>query len=144
MINCSSNLSSLPRPSQAEQAPCGLLNENNRGSISAKVNPETGQANFAENKIRSPVVASSATASPSARPRACSMESASRVSNPSRTTTRSTTTSMSCLNFLSRSGASSIRTISPLILARWKPRRIYSARSFLNSPFRLRTTGAKI
>src|SRR3954449_7461931 len=47
-------------------------------------------------------------ASPSASFRAVSKLSASRASMPSRTTMRSTTTSMSCLYFLSRAGASSI------------------------------------
>jgi hypothetical protein len=43
----------VPRPSQVGQAPCGLLNENSRGSISEMVKPETGQANFSENSMRS-------------------------------------------------------------------------------------------
>jgi hypothetical protein len=42
----------VPSPSQAGQAPCGLLKENSRGSISARVNPETGQANFEEKEVR--------------------------------------------------------------------------------------------
>ena len=42
-----------PRPPQAGQAPKGLLNENSRGSISGMVKPETGQANFSENTMRS-------------------------------------------------------------------------------------------
>jgi hypothetical protein len=42
-----------PRPSQAGQAPNGLLNENSRGSISGMVKPDTGQANFSENRMRS-------------------------------------------------------------------------------------------
>src|SRR3546814_5681665 len=70
----------MPRPSQAGQAPKGLLNENRRGSISSMVKPETGQANLAEKVVRSPVLApvlapllafpdfaSSAKARPSAR-----------------------------------------------------------------------------
>ena len=39
-----------------------------------------------------------------------------------RTTMRSTTTSMSCLNFLSSAGASAISWKAPSILTRWKPR----------------------
>ena len=42
----SSNTSFSPRPSQAGQAPWGALKLNSRGSISAMVKPETGQANF--------------------------------------------------------------------------------------------------
>src|SRR3546814_17367553 len=47
----------MPRPSQAGQAPKGLLNENRRGSIPSMVKPETGQANLAEKVVRSPVLA---------------------------------------------------------------------------------------
>ena len=43
----------LPSPSQAGQAPNGLLKENSRGSISGMVKPETGQANFSEKRMRS-------------------------------------------------------------------------------------------
>ena len=49
----SSNWSSRPRPSHASQAPVGALKENSLGSISPKVKPETGQANFSENKRES-------------------------------------------------------------------------------------------
>src|SRR3546814_3109890 len=82
----------MPRPSQAGQAPKGLLNENRRGSISSMVKPETGQANLAEKVVRSPVLApvlapllafpdfaSSAKARPSARWSAVSKLSARRV-----------------------------------------------------------------
>src|SRR3546814_10292357 len=81
----------MPRPSQAGQAPKGLLNENRRGSISSMVKPETGQANLAEKVVRSPVLApvlapllafpdfaSSAKARPSARWSAVSKLSARR------------------------------------------------------------------
>jgi hypothetical protein len=44
---------STPSPPQAGQAPNGLLNENSRGSISDMVKPDTGQANFSENRMRS-------------------------------------------------------------------------------------------
>ena len=44
----------VPSPSQAGQAPNGLLNENSRGSISGIVNPDTGQANLAEKIVSSP------------------------------------------------------------------------------------------
>ena len=48
----SSKMSFSPRPSQAGQAPWGALKLNSRGSISAMVKPETGQANFSEKMIR--------------------------------------------------------------------------------------------
>jgi hypothetical protein len=47
----------VPSPSQEGQAPNGLLNENSRGSISGIVKPDTGQANFAEKIVSSPVSA---------------------------------------------------------------------------------------
>ena len=109
---------SMPRPPHFGQAPNGLLNEKSRGSISAMVKPETGQANFSEKIMRSsacvpfsllpsvfsPPSANSATAMPSARCSAVSKDSASRCAMSARTTMRSTTTSMSCLNFLSSVG----------------------------------------
>ncbi len=113
---------STPRPPHFGQAPNGLLNENSRGSISGIVKPDTGQANFSENTMRSAVSlrallalapvtavsASSTTARPSASLSACSSESASRVAMSGRTTRRSTTTSMSWVNFLSSAGALAI------------------------------------
>ena len=106
---------STPRPPHSGQAPNGLLNENSRGSISGMVKPDTGQANFSEKISRSAVAlrprlaaaplalvsASSTTARPSASLRHCSSKSASRVPMSPFTTRRSTTTSMSWVNFLS-------------------------------------------
>ena len=79
-----------PRPSHVGHAPTGELNENRRGSISAMVKPETGQANFAENVVRSQVSASSAKTSPSLSSSAVSRRASGRsrtpnfVSTPSR------------------------------------------------------------
>ena len=50
----------MPSPSQLGQAPCGLLKEKSRGSISSMVKPLTGQANLALNTLRSPLSAFSA------------------------------------------------------------------------------------
>ncbi|NDC57998.1 MAG: hypothetical protein EBZ50_04045 [Alphaproteobacteria bacterium] len=81
--------------------------------ISGIVNPDTGQAKRADSRIRSgappPLGASaiSTTAMPSASFSACSRLSARRGSMPALTAIRSTTTSMSCLSFLSSAGASS-------------------------------------
>ena len=195
-----SKISFSPSPSQAGHAPWGALKENSRGSISAMVKPDTGQANFSENTMRlsgtsapfslpcgppppafgwspspcrgglaapgsSPergggplaerVVegppasawatvpsARSTNASPSASPSAVSKLSASRVSMPSRTARRSTTTSTSCLNFLSSAGASAMSWNSPSMRTRVKPAFCHSASSFRYSPLRPRTTGA--
>ena len=59
-----------------------------------------------------------------------------------RTTRRSTTTSMSCLYFLSSAGASSISYISPSMRTLVKPAFCHSAISLRYSPLRPRTTGA--
>src|SRR5438270_13284888 len=48
---------STPKPPQAGQAPNGLLNENSRGSISGRLNPDTGQANLSEKTMRCPLPA---------------------------------------------------------------------------------------
>ncbi len=70
-----------PRPSHAGQAPCGALNENSRGSISAMVKPETGQANFSRRRCDR-----RATACPRSAARACprSLDAASASSAASR------------------------------------------------------------
>ena len=62
-ISSGSNNCFSPRPSQPGQAPCGALKLNRRGSISAMVKPETGQANFSE-KVMRPSGALSARTSP--------------------------------------------------------------------------------
>jgi hypothetical protein len=104
-----------------------LLNENSLGSISSMVKPDTGQAKRSEKVSRSCVSffdllalsaevsarasgrsANSAMASPSASLSAVSSESASRLPRSRLTTSRSTTTSMSCLNFLPSAGTDSI------------------------------------
>ena len=41
----------MPIPSHSSQAPNGLLNENNLGSISSIVKPLSGHANLVENII---------------------------------------------------------------------------------------------
>jgi hypothetical protein len=93
--------SRLPKPSQREQAPCGLLNENVLGCISAMDAPQFVHVKFSLKSIDSPLAPSlstvSTSTSPSESPRAVSTESVSLRSIPSRTTSRSTTTSTSCL-----------------------------------------------
>ena len=49
MIRSGSISSLMPSPWHSGQAPCGVLNENVRGSISASVVPCSGQANSSEN-----------------------------------------------------------------------------------------------
>ena len=90
----------------------------------------------------SPVSTLSTSTMPSARATAVSIESVSRLRRSGRITSRSTTTAMSCLNFLSRSISSSSRRSSPSTFTRVKPSaRSVSSRSRY-SPLRPRTTGA--
>ncbi len=78
-----------------------------------------------------------------ARPRAVSNESERRRSIPGRTSRRSTTTSMVWLRRRSRAISSSRASTWPSIRARVKPRARSAASSFLNSPLRPRTIGAR-
>src|SRR6478735_7133205 len=118
-MSSSSTSSRVPIPLQAAQAPNGLLNENERGSISSMASGcSLGHARFSEKaRIRPGSSASRSTNSartrPSASPRAVSMESVSRWLMPSLTTRRSTTTSMVCLNCLPSLGGSLSWTRSP-------------------------------
>ncbi len=93
--------SRLPSPSHLEHAPCGLLNENVRGCISAMEAPQLVQVKLSEKSIESSTAPSFSTVSiwtsPSDSFSAVSIESVKRRSIPSRTTRRSTTTSTSCL-----------------------------------------------
>ena len=52
MIRAASKKAVSPRPLHLLHAPKGLLKENRRGSTSSMLNPETGQANFAEKTVR--------------------------------------------------------------------------------------------
>ena len=66
----------------------------------------------------------------------------SRVRRSSFITSRSTTTSIVCLNFLSSVGGSSSGCCSPSTLTRENPSLRSSSNRSRNSPFRSRTTGA--
>src|SRR6266550_3367955 len=79
---------------------------------------------------------------PSARRSAVSSESARREPRFSRTISRSTTTSIVCLRFLSSSMSSPTSRIVPLTRTREYPWRCRSKKSFLYSPLRPRMTGA--
>ena len=86
--------------------------------------------------MTSPVSTSSMSTMPSARATAVSIESASRLRRSGRITSRSTTTEMSCLYFLSRSMSSSSRRSSPSTLTRVKPSARSSSKSLPYSPLR--------
>ena len=81
-------------------APCGELNEKIRGWSSGSETPCSGQANRSENVSSSPST-TSITTSPSASATAVSIDCQSRVRRSAFITSRSTTTSIVCLNFLS-------------------------------------------
>ena len=79
---------------------------------------------------------------PSASATAVSTESASRLRMSRRMTSRSTTTEMSCLYFLSRTMSSSSMRSSPSTFTRVKPSLRSSASCLPYSPLRPRTIGA--
>src|SRR6202048_2255856 len=109
-----------------------------RPAFGRSTSPARGEVEFAA----AGASAYSMTANPSASFSAVSKLSASRWPMSGRTTMRSTTTSMSCGNFLSRTGASASSWNVPSILTRWNPFLRYSASSLRYSPLRPRTTGA--
>ena len=122
-------------------APWGELKEKIRGWSSGSETPCSGQANRSENVSSSPST-TSMTTSPSASATAVSIDCQSRVRRSDFITSRSTTTSIVCLNFLSSVISSSRSRCSPSTLTRVNPSaRRCSSRS-LYSPFRSRTTGA--
>src|SRR5919106_6461336 len=108
-----STSSLVPSPSQVVQAPYGELNEKFRGWSSSNDRPSNVQASFSENVTSSslPSVCTASAASPSDSSSAVSTESATRRRMSGRATSRSTTTSMSCLKYRSsRIGSDRSRT----------------------------------
>ncbi len=104
---------------QRSQAPCGELKEKIRGSSSGIDVPHFRHAKLSLNVSTFASAPSSSTSTiPSASATAVSIESARRLRTSWRMTSRSTTTEMSCLNFLSSSIGSSSRRSSPSTLAR--------------------------
>src|SRR5213075_167044 len=95
-----------PSPGQRGPAPWGEWNEKMRGCSSGSETPCSGQANFSLNVSSAPST-TSITTRPSASCAAVSTDWASRVRRSSLITSRSTTTSIVCLNFLSNSGTPS-------------------------------------
>ena len=113
-----------------------------RGSSSGRETPCSGHAKFSENSICSPVSTTSIATSPSASPAAVSIDCVSRGRRSGFITSRSITTSIVCLNFLSSSIASSSSRCSPSTFTRVKPSARSSSKTSLYSPLRSRTTGA--
>ena len=136
--------STAPKPSHAGQEPIGLLNENNRGSNSGRLNAQCGQENFAENSISSPVSIFTATALSLPKRKAVSKLSVKRCLLSAFTFRRSITTSIVCLMFFSNLGTLSNSIISPSKRTRTKPCVCRSAKKSTNSPLRSFTAGARI
>ena len=135
----------MPRPVQAGHAPCGLLNEKLRGAGSSIEMPSYTHAYSCEKSISSSPLSASmgiSSSSPSLSLAACSSESLSRELSSGLMTTRSTTTSMSCLNFLSSVIASERSRTSPSMRARANPLRRASSKTSRCSPLRPCTIGA--
>ena len=135
-----------PSPVQRGQAPWGELKEKMRGSSSGIEMPQCRQANRSE-KVWISGSPSLGTVSisriPSASATAVSTESARRLRVSGFITRRSTTTAMSCLNFLSRTISSSSRRIWPSTFTRVKPSDRSSSSCLPYSPLRPRTIGAR-
>ncbi len=112
-----------------------------RGSSSGSETPCSGQAKFSEKRWLSPSTTSTPTR-PSASEVAVSTDWVRRCRRSGLSTSRSTTTSIVCLNFLSRTISSSSSRCSPSTLTRVKPSRRSSSSTSRNSPLRSRTIGA--
>ena len=133
-----------PSPVHVEHAPFGLLKLKVRGSSSPMEMRQWTQAKCSEKSISSPPCTATRT-TPPAILSALSTESATRPGSAlSPTTRRSTTTSMVCHLFLSRSNVSERSRTSPLTRTRTYPAARASSKTSLCSPFRRLTIGAMI
>ena len=132
-----------PSPWQEVQAPCGELNEKARGDSSGTLIPHTTQAMRRENS-RSPSSRLLMTTTSEASCSAVSIESVNRRSMPDRTIRRSTTPSMVWFFLRSSLMSSSSDRNWPSTRALVKPRARSASSSFLNSPLRPRTMGARM
>ena len=109
---------------QRGQAPCGELNEKMRGSSSGSETPCSGQAKFSEKRSDSLAVDDvDADQTLGERRRPSRPTASGAAAGRASCTSRSTTTSIVCLNFLSRTISSSSRRCSPSTLTRVKPSR---------------------
>ena len=123
-----------PIPAQAGQAPKGELKENIRGSILGREIWQSGQAKCWLYMCSGPSTSATST-NPSPHLAAVSMESVKRLSMPSLTTKRSTTTSMSCFLVFWRSTSSSKVLTTPSTRTREKPSLRSWSKTDLCSPF---------
>ena len=122
-----------PSPVHRGHAPCGELNEKIRGSAPGSDTPCSGHAKFSENVRLLPSITSTTT-SPSASEVAVSIDCVSRWRRSGFITRRSTTTSIVCLSFLSRTISSSRSRCSPSIFTRVNLSRRASSRTSLYCP----------
>ncbi len=133
----------FPNPEQTSQAPNGLLKEKDRGSSCGTLAPQSGQASFCEYNFSAPFTTATVT-SPSASLVAVVIEASSRFSISGLINSRSTTTSMVWFLRLSSVISSSSDRSTPSTRARTNPCRASFSSSFLYSPLRPRTMGARI
>ena len=111
-----------PSPVQRGHAPCGELNEKMRGCSSGQRDAVIGAREVLAEEERAPRPSTrSIDTRPSASCAAVSTDCASRVRRSAFITSRSTTTSIVCLNFLSSAISSSSSRCSPSTLTRVKP-----------------------
>ena len=89
-----------PMPPHSGQAPYGLLNENIRGETSGKEMPHSAQASCSEKRCGLPPSTASTVTTPSARRKRRLQRIGQAEPRFSRTTSRSTTTSIVCLLLL--------------------------------------------
>ena len=125
----------MPKPSQAGQAPCGLLNENRRGVNSGQLVPQSGHARRSLNTSCSPSTSCTPTR-PSVWARAVSMESVRREAclvvrpdDPRQYRWCGADFDQAC-------GRVSSRAISPSMRTRKKPWRLICSSSLRYSPLR--------
>ena len=114
-ISSGENFLIIPKPEHSGHAPLGLLNENDLGSISGMLIPQSGHAKFSLNvMLLSPITSTVITPPDSAE--AVSAESASLFCIPSFIFSLSTTISITCFLFFSSFISSDRSYISPSIL----------------------------
>ncbi len=124
--NWGSTSYTVPKPSQCEHAPYGLLKEKFRGAKSSNDFPSLGRdkcwlktiSSFSAPSSRATI---SISATPSLRDSAVSIDSVKRLSIPFFITKRSTTTFIVCCSYRAKSVDSPNSWISPSISTRLNP-----------------------
>ena len=149
MIKSGSTSIRVPRPEQVGQAPNGELNEKDRGSSSSNDKPSSRHARCSL-KVRSRPSSPSGRSTksnvtvPFDRRNAVSTESVRRRLASGLTARRSITTSIVCFSCFFSFGGSAKLCTTPSIRARENPWVCSERKRSTYSPFRARTSGARI